>query len=278
MNSMNISKNEKTKIFENIKSVYFLRKTFDIIKKTKCLNIIRYNKKLQKRLNISVNDYRAFCKIEIELKLYSYIYEGCKFINIPENEKEYYHIYFDDSEEEIKRNYFVQNEKVKTIKVIIDYQVISFEKLFKDCYSLFSISFKKFLRNNVSNMSGMFYNCQLQGLNLSSFNTKNVTDMSHMFSFCKRLKQLNISNFDTNKVNNMAYMFEGCSSLQEIYLSNFNTNNVTNISYMFSGYSSLKGLNLSNFNTKNVTNMLSMFSGCSSLKELNLSNFNTNII
>ena len=70
MNSMNISKNEKTKIFENIKSVYFLRKTFDIIKKTKCLNIIRYNKKLQKRLNISVNDYRAFCKIEIELKLY----------------------------------------------------------------------------------------------------------------------------------------------------------------------------------------------------------------
>ena len=183
MNSMNISKNEKTKIFENIKSVYFLRKTFNIIKKTKCLNIIRYNKKLQKRLNISVNDYRAFCKIEIELKLYSYIYEGCKFINIPENEKEYYHIYFDDSNEEIKRNYLEENEKVKIIKIKIDYQVKSFKELFSYCYCIESINFKKFYRNNITDMSCIFFGCSsLKELYLNNFNTNNVTNMSYIIS------------------------------------------------------------------------------------------------
>ena len=35
----------------------------------------------------------------------------------------YFHFYFDDSKKEIKRNYFEDNEKVNTIKIIIDYHV-----------------------------------------------------------------------------------------------------------------------------------------------------------
>ena len=42
-----------------------------------------------------------------------------KFINMNENEK-YYHIYFNDNEEEIKRNYLKKNEKVAKIKILID--------------------------------------------------------------------------------------------------------------------------------------------------------------
>ena len=46
-------------------------------------------------------------KIEIELKIANNKYG--EFINIPKKEKEYYHIYFDNSKEEIKRNYLEKN-------------------------------------------------------------------------------------------------------------------------------------------------------------------------
>ena len=46
--------------------------------------------------------------------------------------------------------------------------------------------------------------------------------MSGMFSRCSSLKELNLSNFNTNNVTNMRYMFYECSSLKELNLSNFN--------------------------------------------------------
>ena len=61
--------------------------------------------------------------------------------------------------------------------------------------------------------------------------------MSYMFCGCSSLKELNISNFNTNNVTDMGGMFSECSSLKELNLSNFNTNNVTNMRYMFSGCS-----------------------------------------
>ena len=48
-----------------------------------------------------------------------------------------------------------------------------------------------------------------------------------MFGDCKLLTNINLSNFNTNNVTNMNSMFYGCSSLKDINLSNFNTNNVT---------------------------------------------------
>ena len=50
---------------------------------------------------------------------------------------------------------------------------------------------------------------------------------------CSSLKELNISNFNTNNVTDMSGMFDGCSSLKELNLSNFDTNNVTDTSFMF---------------------------------------------
>ena len=34
--------------------------------------------------------------------------------------------------------------------------------------------------------------------------------MSCMFSGCEKLNDLNLSSFDTKKVNNMSFMFSGC--------------------------------------------------------------------
>ena len=53
-------------------------------------------------------------------------------------------------------------------------------------------------------------------IDLSSFDTKNVTDMSCMFRDCSSLQSLDLSGFDTENVTDMSYMFEGCSSLYQI--------------------------------------------------------------
>ena len=47
-----------------------------------------------------------------------------------------------------------------------------------------------------------------------------------MFWGCSSLQSINLSSFNTNNVKNMSSMFEGCSSLQSIDLSSFNTTDV----------------------------------------------------
>ena len=59
MNSENISKNEKLKSqvdFKNLKSNNILQKIFKNMKTYKKLEIMKYNKQLQKRLNLTIND------------------------------------------------------------------------------------------------------------------------------------------------------------------------------------------------------------------------------
>ena len=204
----------KTEVnFKNIKSKYILQKIFNNLEKKKSFNIIKYNKNLKKILDIDINDYKEYSEnyssIEIEIKLVKNKYDH--FINIKNENKGYYHIYFNNNKEEIKRNYIDKDEKIENIKIIIDYQIKSFESLFENCYIIDSIYFKKFYRNNINNMSFMFYNCSsLKELNLNNFNTNNVTNMGGMFARCSLLKELNLNNFNTNNVTNMKYMFSEC--------------------------------------------------------------------
>ena len=50
--------------------------------------------------------------------------------------------------------------------------------------------------------------------------------MSSMFSHCKSLSSLDLSNFNTQNVTDMVYMLYNCKSLSSLDLSNFNTQNV----------------------------------------------------
>ena len=99
---------------------------------------------------------------------------------------------------------------------------------------------------------------------------KLLTSTCCMFFLCSSLKSIDLSSFNTNNVTNMSSMFWGCSSLKSIDLSSFNTNNVTDMIYTFDECSFLASLDLSSFNTNNVTNMSDMFYGCSSLKKENV--------
>ena len=112
----------------------------------------------------------------------------------------------------------------------------------------------------------MFNGCtSLQLLDLSNFDTANVTDMSYMFQDCAALTALDLSNFNTANVTATRAMFNGCTSLQTLDLSNFNTANVTMMEGMFQGCAALTTLDISNFNTANVTDMSNMFRSCTVL-------------
>ena len=122
----------------------------------------------------------------------------------------------------------------------------------------------------------MFQGChELEYLDLSNFNTSNVTNMEYMFNNCYKLKNIKFSNkFNTIKVTSMERMFEACNELEYLNLSDFNTLNVTNMKYMFNECNLLNEIKSPNkFITDKVISTEGMFQGCSELKDLDLSSF-----
>ena len=142
--------------------------------------------------------------------------------------------------------------------------------------NILEIDLSNFDTSEVTNMGGMFYGMSnLTTLNVSHFDTSKVTDMSLMFHGMRDLSALNLSSFNTSQVTDMHNMFYGTSNLTTLNVSNFDTSKVTDMSLMFYGMSNLTTLDLSNFDTSKVTDMGLMFYGMSNLTTLDLSNFNT---
>ena len=114
----------------------------------------------------------------------------------------------------------------------------------------------------------MFYNCSsLTSLDVTHFNTANVTDMRYMFYYCSSLTSLDVTHFNTAKVTNMRYMFYNCKALTSLDVTNFNTVNVTNMSSMFASCMALTTIYVSDkFVTDKVTKGSSMFNNCNNLK------------
>jgi surface protein len=75
-------------------------------------------------------------------------------------------------------------------------------------------------------MSSLFYECSsLKNLDISNFNTINVTDMSNMFYECSSLEKLYLPSFDVNAKPIMNKMFYRCKSLKDLRCSNKNIMN-----------------------------------------------------
>ena len=266
-------------VMDNIKSDFFILRIFDLMPKNISFSIFKYNKKLQERMNLTIKDfidiYELYAPTKIEITPLQNTYG--KFINVKENEKKYYHIYFNDDKEEFKNKYFINEEdKVSKIKIIIDYQATSLNELFKECNCIKSIDFKKYCRKKRS-FSKIFSRCSsLKELSLSYFYNNDISDMSYTLCGCSSLEKLYLSNFNNNKVTRMLYAFNDCSSLKEVTLSNFYNNDISNMDYAFDDCSILEKLNLSNFNNNKVNSMFYAFNNCSILEKLYISNFNNN--
>ena len=146
-----------------------------------------------------------------------------KFINISKNENESnYHIYFNDDSTETKRTYLKEEDNVEKIKIILNCGFKSLKGLFSEFENNKQIVFIKFKRNDFEDMSYMLYCCvSLNYLDLSHFNTRNITNMSYMSNNCRSLKNIDLSNFNAQKIANLRSMFAGCVLLKDMDMSNF---------------------------------------------------------
>ncbi len=158
-------------------------------------------------------------------------------------------------------------------ELFINDKEYSFKKYFKpEIQGIYTIKLK--FNFFIKNCSYMFYNCwNIIDIDLSNFDTKNVTNMKYMFYWCINLININLSSIDIQNVTNMEYMFSKCYNLKQINLSSFKTKNVTNMMGMFSSCKKLENLDLSSFEVKNVVNMEWMFDSCFNLKSIDLSSF-----
>ena len=80
-------KNEKSykrNLFSKIKSNFILKQIFNAMDKKVSFEIIRYNKKIKKRMNKDINTYKKYLQIIIEIIPKENIYGN--FINISNNE------------------------------------------------------------------------------------------------------------------------------------------------------------------------------------------------
>jgi len=199
-----------------------------------------------------------------------------KYNNLEELNELNTEIFINNKKYKYKKSFKPEKEGLYEIKIKFNIKIKDCGYMFFGCSNLTNIDLSSFDTKNVNNMSAMFSNCSnLTNIDLSSFDTKNVNNMSHMFSWCSNLTNIDLSSFDTKNVNNISLMFCGCYKLTNIDLSSFDTKNVTYMSNMFSGCSNLINIDLSSFDTKNVTDMSAMFSNCSNLTNIDLSSFDT---
>ncbi len=92
-------------------------------------------------------------------------------------------------------------------------------------------------------------------------------DCHFMFMGFSSLTTLDLSHFDSSQVTNMSGMFQRCNSLTALDLSHFSTANVTNMSFMFGGCSEMTSLNIDKFIIKDSTNVTNMFENISSYSQ-----------
>ena len=118
----------------------------------------------------------------------------------------------------------------------------------------------------------MTYATLLKHLDVSGWDTSNMTSMYNMFCNMQKLTELDVSGFDTSKVTNFESMFNNCSSLTSLDISGFDTSSATILKQMFTN-TNLTTLDVSKWDTSNVTNMHRMFLNDSSLTALDVSGF-----
>ena len=91
--------------------------------------------------------------------------------------------------------------------------------------------------------------------------------MGSMFSGCSSLTALDLSRFNTSEVTNMWSMFHGCSSLTSLDLSSFDTSQVMYMSSMFSSCRQLKSISFGKIQLQNAE-LKEVFSNCPSLTQI----------
>ena len=131
--------------------------------------------------------------------------------------------------------------------------------------------------DNLSSIFGILNNVEV--VDISGWDTSNVTTIAYIFSHCIKLKKIiGIENLDVSKLEKANFMFSGCENLVELDLTNWNPVSLQNARQMFYNCSNLKIIkNIENWQLPNIMDVSYMFYKCHKL-DVDLSNWDlTNI-
>ena len=139
-------------------------------------------------------------------------------------------------------------------------------------YNDINVPITKFTFETYININGwiMTYAKLLKHLDVSGWDTSNMTSMESMFLRMMQVTELDVSGFDTSKVTSFKNMFNECSSLTSLDVSGFDTSKATSMYCMFTN-TKLTTIDVSGFDTTKVTEMHRMFLNDSSLTTLDVS-------
>jgi surface protein len=147
--------------------------------------------------------------------------------------------------------------------------------MFYNCIGLASIDLTGWNTSNVTNMGYAFMYCSsLTSLDINNWKTSNVTSMRAMFEYCYKLESVNFSSWNTSAVTDMSYLFYDCTALTSVDMSNWDTSSCTTFSSMFQNCPVLESLDVSKWDISNAINMGYMFWGCKGLTKLDVENWN----
>lgn len=170
-----------------------------------------------------------------------------------------------------KLHYIGTGENVTLPKGCIDCSFLFLQ------YSGNRLDLSKFRTTGVVSMEAMFSTCNVESLDLHTFDTSSVKTFRMMFSSDIRLKYLDISSFDVSNSDNFQFMFYNCDSLEFLDLSNMCIDKDTsNIETLMLDCKSLKAIILPSVNKNMVEGcisdatyrLLSTISSCKNLKYL----------
>ena len=226
--------NLNTTNLNNVKLI--LKKIFDNITTIKRLNIIRYNKSIQNKLNIDINSYKIeYSQIIFEIQIYIPGMKKIRVIRRPKkrdsfdklNEPGEYPIVGLNSDSDYDEYEIKENDdatKYDFIKIAPKYKNY-FHFYFDDdenekkvtyVYNNENVSKIKVIVNYpVINLNSLFYTCSIvRKIKFIKFRRNNIKNMSYMFH-CWNINEIKFDKFNTENVKNMEHMFGGCGELSK---------------------------------------------------------------
>lgn len=154
----------------------------------------------------------------------------------------------------------------------------SYKDVFGKCQTITGISLMD--TSHVTDMSFLFRGCKVVQLDISSWDTRNVTNMFQIFFLCSKLTSLNVDGIDTSSVQDLSFAFSNCSALKQIDLSSWDTTKVSGISQLFCFCEKITSIIFPNTGFPNISDstIREIFCYCTSLVEVDVSCINTEAI
>ena len=155
-------------------------------------------------------------------------------------------IYIDGEKVRYTKEYNFQEFGIHRINFLI-FEDFNMDYMFKDIPEILSVEMYSEKNATITSMISVFDNAEnLVNFKIVGFDTSKVKSMRSLFKGTK-FQEIDTEGLDTKNVEDMSYMFSNMPLLEYVHVDNLDTSKVTTMSHMFSHDTSLISVNLRNF-------------------------------